>query len=341
MNIDMSSWQGRIDPEDGDNGMRFHQKVQPADTENEPGVTLLGFACDEGVFRNKGRMGARGGPSEIRKALANMAWHHRLPIYDGGDTHCDNHDLTKAQKSLADNITQALHQQHFPLTMGGGHEVAWASFQGLANHLIQIGISIPPRIGIINFDAHFDLRTPSGDSLTGSSGTPFAQIAEFCASQNWPFNYACLGVSRTSNTQALFNKADELNVLTVEDHQLHPTSLQSIQGSLATFIEQCDHLYLTIDMDVFPAATAPGVSAPAAHGVDYPMVEALLKPILNAKSEHGNSKLRLADIAEYNPRYDIDGHTSRLAARLIWTILRKLNTTFTNKEYRDDRSATG
>ena len=78
-------------------------------------------------------------------------------------------------------------------------------------------------------------------------------------------------------------------------------------------------------MDVFPAATAPGVSAPAAHGVDYSMVEALLNPILNAKSKRGDNKLRLADIAEYNPRYDIDGHTSRLAARLIWTILRSLN----------------
>ena len=33
-----------------------------------------------------------------------------------------------------------------------------------------------------------------------------------------------------------------------------------------------------------------------------------------------SEKLIIADIAEYNPDYDVDGQTARLAARLCWDI---------------------
>ncbi len=63
MAVDMHVWQGRTDPEDGAKGLRWHQKVQPADQANEQGIMILGFACDEGVSRNKGRTGAYDAPS--------------------------------------------------------------------------------------------------------------------------------------------------------------------------------------------------------------------------------------------------------------------------------------
>mgnify|MGYP003495306083 CR=1 FL=1 len=59
---DMSVWQGRQDPEDGELALRWHNKVQPWQADSEPGVVLLGFACDEGVRRNKGRVGTAAAP---------------------------------------------------------------------------------------------------------------------------------------------------------------------------------------------------------------------------------------------------------------------------------------
>ena len=99
----------------------------------------------------------------------------------------------------------------------GGHETAWASFQGLEK-FIKNKDQISPRIGIINFDAHFDLRSFESvhSDVRPSSGTPFNQIAHFCSSHGWPFQYACLGVSRTSNTEALFERANNLKVLYIE-----------------------------------------------------------------------------------------------------------------------------
>lgn len=306
MHVDRQSmelWQGRIDPEV--DSPRWHQRIQPLAASSPAGVALLGFASDEGVRRNHGRVGAANGPLVIRKALANLAWHRQGPAYDAGDVVCADGDLESAQARLGQNVCALLDVGHLPIVLGGGHEVAFGSWQGIAAHLAG---GAAPRIGIINFDAHFDLRDPAH---ARSSGTPFAQIAEQCAARGWPFAYACLGVSRASNTRALFQRAAELDVLVREDREIREGSLTALSAELQAFIAGCDAIYLTIDIDVLPACEAPGVSAPAARGVPL----ALLEPLLETVRDSG--KLRLADLAELNPNHDIDSRTARVAARLI------------------------
>ncbi|PAU37952.1 formimidoylglutamase [Vibrio coralliilyticus] len=313
-------WQGRHDAEDGAMGKRVHHVIKQLQVQDlEPyrnAVSILGFACDAGVARNKGRVGAKKAPDLIRRALANMAWHKESALIDLGNVVCEDDLLEQYQSECADVIAAALRSTPV-ITLGGGHEVAWASFQGLARYFEYLNPVTPPKIGIINFDAHFDLRAfeSNNTDVKPSSGTPFNQIYDYCQKHDWPFHYACLGVSRASNTQALFERAKELNVWFVEDkdlahlnHIYHLTQLQH-------FIDNCDYIYLTIDLDVFPAATAPGVSAPAARGVSMDTLALFLDRIL-----HYKQKLVIADIAEYNPTYDVDSQTARLAARLCWDI---------------------
>ena len=315
-------WTGRNDLEDGALGTRVHhitKQVQSSDLSDDltdSAIALVGFASDAGVARNKGRVGAKQAPNLIRQALANMAWHSNSHISDLGDIECNDGQLEVSQKQCASVIANALSTNKV-ITLGGGHEVAWASFQGLAEHLTKVQSDQKPKIGIVNFDAHFDLREFESDiaDVKPSSGTPFNQISDYCHTHQWPFHYACLGVSAASNTQALFNKADQLDVWYEQDRNMTQANQVAQQAKLQKFIAECDYLYLTIDLDVFPAATAPGVSAPAARGVSY---EALA-PFLEQIFKH-SEKLIIADIAEYNPDYDVDGQTARLAARLCWDI---------------------
>lgn len=309
---DQTFWQGRIDSEEGDLALRWHQKVQALridDTGQAPGNVLLGFACDAGVVRNHGRAGAVAGPAAVRKWLVNLAWHQTRPVYDGGDVLCEGDALEAAQFELGTQVAAALAAGHRPLVIGGGHEVAWGSWQGLA---AWAATQPPQRIGVLNFDAHFDLR--AGE--VGTSGTPFRQIAEDCAARGWQFRYACFGVSRPANTAALFARAQVLNVCWVEDDQLAPWKFDSAQATLAGFLEQVEVLHLSIDLDVLPAANAPGVSAPAARGVELCVLEALIDQAL------ASGKVRLAELAELNPSYDVDGRTARIAARLLERIAR-------------------
>lgn len=307
---DFKLWQGRVDDEEGALALRWHQQVQALHADAAPGIALLGFACDAGVARNQGRTGAKAGPDLIRKALANLAWHHPQPVYDAGTIVCDDDALEAAQQLLGKHVAMAMAAQQTPIVLGGGHEVAWASWQGLAAEAAHQAKT--PRIGILNFDAHFDLR----QAARASSGTPFRQIAEDCQSRGWPFHYACLGVAETANTQALFARAESLGVWWRSDQQMLAHQLPAIRSQLDAFLAEVDWLYLSIDLDVLPAAVAPGVSAPAAHGVELPVIEALLDDILRS------GKLRLADLAEFNPHYDQDHRTAKVAARLVWLLAR-------------------
>lgn len=299
--IDMSVWQGRIDATEGSLAPRWHQAMRPVARDTDAGtVVLIGFACDAGVARNQGRTGAAGGPAAIRHMLRNMPVHECERLADAGNIVCAGDELEAAQIELSKCVAGQLTAGRFPIVLGGGHEVALGSFVGLATHLASKQPAA--RIGIVNFDAHFDLR----HAERGNSGTPFLQIAHYCEARGWPFRYACFGVSRYSNTRALFVRAQKLGVVFVRDEQM-----QSAQQALATFVSQVDHVYLTFCLDVLPAPIAPGVSAPAARGIGLDIVEPLIDLVIDSR------KLRLADIAEMNPRFDIDHQTAAVAARVV------------------------
>lgn len=303
---DMSLWRGRIDSEEGSLGLRWHQVIRPlaADTP-AGGVALMGFACDAGVARNQGRIGAREGPAALRAMLANIPVRESKLLVDAGDVVCDGDQLEAAQTELSEALAVLLGGGRFPIAFGGGHEIAFGTFGGLVRHLAAQG-EARPRIGVINLDAHFDLRL--ADRAT--SGTPFRQIAEDCAARGWPFHYCCLGVSDFANTPALFERARTLGATWRRDEEMSESHLPATLAQLDRFLAGVDHLYLTICLDVLPAAVAPGVSAPAACGVPLTVIEALVDRV------SASCKLRLADLAELNPRLDRDQNTARVAARL-------------------------
>lgn len=312
-----SPWTGRVDAADGERGRRWHQVVRPAQQAGRPGVALLGFASDAGVSRNHGRPGAAEGPPALRRALANFAWHgsEAARLYDAGDVVCRDDALEEAQAAYADRLAGLLHGGHFVIGLGGGHEIAWAAHSGL-----ERAFAADPRferLGILNFDAHLDLRRPE-TAGRGTSGTPFLQIAEARAARGLDFRYLCVGASEAANTPALFDRARALGVTIVTDlGAAQPEASLQLQR----FIEASSAVYLTFCLDVLPPAVAPGVSAPAGLGVALHRVVTLLKDAL-AACGHGRpgSKLLLADIAELNPRFDPDGRTARTAARLVYEL---------------------
>ncbi|MDF3883238.1 formimidoylglutamase [Cupriavidus basilensis] len=303
-------WRGRTDSNETGDTRRLFNVVRTEGSAREPGApVLLGFCCDAGVLRNQGRAGAAGGPREIRRALAGVPAHGLAAFHDAGDVACNDGDLEAAQQALAQAVAVELGLGAFPLVLGGGHEIAWGTWQGLRAHLDARGDQ--GRVLVINLDAHLDLRT----GRPGSSGTPFDQIAQACQERGQRFEYACLGVSRLGNTAALFAHADVLGVHYVEDVAMQERHLDARLAELQALMDKVDHVYLTIDLDVLPAAVMPAVSAPAAYGVPLPVVEAIVMLV------RASGKLRVADLAEFNPLYDRDGCGARAAARLAYRLM--------------------
>jgi len=313
-------WTGRFDG-NGPEHRRWWQAVAPyadvvaagAAEGSPPGsgkdarpAVLLGFASDEGVRRNKGRTGAAAAPAAIRKALGPLAFHLGRTVADAGDVAVSAGALEDAQARLGSTVTDLLDSGHLTAVLGGGHETAYASYLGMSgSQAVQQG----RRLGVLNLDAHFDLR----DEPVPSSGTPFLQMARAEAAAGRDFRYAVVGISEASNTRALFDTARELGVQYLLDEDCE---VDRVRAFVAAFLADIDILYLTIDLDVLPAAVAPGVSAPAAFGVALPVISAVCRQVA------GSGKLVHLDVAELNPTFDVDGRTAKVAARLLDTLLR-------------------
>ncbi|HCR9735932.1 formimidoylglutamase [Citrobacter sp. FR21RM1OL9030] len=297
-------WQGRDDSAEAANTLRLFQTVTRSPTFSpemyREKIALLGFACDEGVKRNQGRPGAAGAPDALRRALANLASHHGHDrLVDLGNIIAQAPDLEGAQQALRDAVRRCQQADMRTFVLGGGHETAFGHGAGLLDAFPHA------RVGIINLDAHLDLRR--ADHAT--SGTPFRQLAQLCDEQQREFHYACFGVSRAANTQALWDEAQQRGVTIVED-----VDCDTAQAPLAQVIDSVDKIYLTIDLDVLPAWEMPAVSAPAALGVPLATVMRLVDAVCRS------GKLQAVDMVEFNPRFDDDGNAARVAARLGWQI---------------------
>ena len=308
-------WSGRIDDPSDSKTFRIHQSISLLDLSHDeipqaagPSFVLIGFCCDEGIRRNQGRAGAASGPKFIRKALSPLPWINGRNITDAGDITCMNQDMEASQASLSELTSQLLIKGHFPLVMGGGHEVAFGHFQGFKRH---VDAQEKKNWGIVNMDAHFDLRPVRGQ---GNSGTSFSQIADLCSESKEKFRYMVLGIQRSGNTQLLFDRADKLSVTYLTATELYEPS-ETSEEIIHDFIKPCDHLYLTLCSDVFSTAYVPGVSAPQPLGLAPQRVLALIASVI------ASGKVRCMDVAEVSPPFDHDERSSRVAALMLYEVM--------------------
>ncbi|MCW4459945.1 formimidoylglutamase [Microbacterium sp. MPKO10] len=295
-------WSGRRDG-DGPEHDRWHTVIRPLAESAEPGVAIIGFASDEGVRRNHGRTGAQRGPASLRGALAGLAAHDLPALYEAGDVTVEGTDLEGGHSALATRIAEVVRAGHLPVVLGGGHEVAFGSYLGLT----AVRTDPTRRLGVVNIDAHFDLRA----AQRATSGTGFLQMLQAEKQAGRELAYTVLGIAQTSNTRALFDTADKWGVTYRTDLECTEAHASGIRNHLESFLADVDDVYLTLDLDALPGWIAPGVSAPAALGVQVETVLTIVETIAQS------GKLALFDVAELNPDLDLDGRTARVAARII------------------------
>lgn len=302
----MSNWIGRIDSQVDPLTFRLHQKIQLANLSSLPAASkrtfgLIGFECDAGVKRNQGRIGAAKAPDEIKRALAKLPWHLSMQneVWDVGNIQCVGDQLEEAQANLGNGVCQLFKQNVTPIILGGGHETFCGHYLGTRQFL---GPS--SRIGIINIDAHFDLRPY--DEQT-SSGTMFKQILD----QDQHCGYLCVGIQKQGNTAALFETAKRYHVTYIAEEKASQPDITETLGQIDAFIKNYDYIILTLCTDVLSSAYAPGVSAPSPFGLHPKVVRTLLTHIVKEE------KTLSFDIAEVNPVVDENNKTVGLAARLV------------------------
>jgi formiminoglutamase len=310
--ISQSLWAGRS----AETIQYWHQAVKcqkPSDKPHGTGksISLLGYAVDAGVQRNSGRPGSAYGPDAIRKIMAGMGFHldNWIPIYDFGNIGTVGDDLEETQIWVKEWVLERLQSHSFPLLLGGGHDLAYAHGKAAMEFCLAKG----EKLGIINLDAHFDLRPLHLGK--GHSGSPFFQLSE-----EYP-RTSTISASVSKEQEIHHNmfetaKARKVQWLDMEDFTV--LNWDKIKDYLDHFCSNVNKIYLSIDLDGFSSAFAPGVSAPSPMGFS----PELASKVLNWIADSG--KLLSMDVVELNPQFDQDNATARLAARCSEQVLYRL-----------------
>ncbi|MEY8732355.1 formimidoylglutamase [Peribacillus frigoritolerans] len=305
-------WNGRIDSQTDLDSFRYHQRVRLAPiselaTSANASRTfgLIGFKCDEGVKRNKGRVGAAEGPDHIRQSLAKLPCHlpSQTELVDAGDVICESTEMEAAQSQLGSAVARILESKAIPIILGGGHETLYGHYLG-----IRKSIGPKARLGIINIDAHFDMRPYENET---SSGTMFKQILD----EDQSCGYLCVGIQKQGNTKALFETAERSKVDYILEEDLSLYEMDETKRRINEFAKENDYIMLTLCTDVIDSAYAPGVSAPSPFGLDPKLVRAIIRHIVS------NEKILSFDISEVNPSLDENNKTVTLAGHLINEVL--------------------
>lgn len=308
------NWIGRS----SDQQLYLNEKIilssikSPFQSNQNKTIALLGYSSDEGVRRNHGRVGSSLGPDAIRKQLGKMPNHlaNNKQLIDFGNLECTDEDLETLQSDLSVTVKFLLENNVIPIILGGSHDLAYGHYNGLSQYIPE-----GKTIGIINFDAHFDLRPNTNGN---NSGTPFYQIAIAHEAKNESIKYMALGIRKDANTKDLFEFAETHHANYLQQKYFCMTYLEHVELRLMQFIEDVDYLYTTIDLDGFSSAYAPGVSASSPMGFSPDIVLKSLKLILES------GKLLGLDVVELNPNYDVDDQTAKLAASLVHYVIHKV-----------------
>lgn len=288
------NYSGRIDSSRPE---RFHQIVEPYTNEANSDV-IIGFMSDEGVRRNKGRIGAKKAPEKIREKLSSLSY--TSPIFDIGSVE-GTEDLEASQQTLGEAVSELLSHNNFPVILGGGHETVYGHYLGVRDAYKD------KRIAVLNIDAHFDLRNEEK-----SSGTMFYEML----SEDDNIDYFVIGIQPFSNTKSLYENAEKFNVKYWTLDELRNDSYLS---AIKTALEDYDYVFMTLCMDSIQQSYAPGTSAPAPNGFT---AEEIIKTVKYFASLENLSSF---DISEVSPPLDIDDRTSSLAALIVITLLNERN----------------
>lgn len=309
-------WSGRIDGTEPD-VLRIHQVIRVMSLEelleqelNEKKVCFICLNSDEGVRRNHGRLGARDGWLHVKRALSNFPiFEEDLYFYDLKDPiEVVGTDLETAHEELKNVVKKLKERNYLVIALGGGHDIAFPTHMGLLEYALEKEKGKDPKVGIVSFDAHFDMRDYSNGR---NSGTMFLEIGDIYKEKGIKFDYNVFGIQKFSNTKRLFNTAKDFGV-----KYYFPDEIRNMPtDTLYSIVQRNEYIHLTICTDVFHITSAPGVSAPQTFGVNPRNALPLLK--LVAKY----AKNLTIDVSEINPTYDYDDRTSRMMANIIYEMI--------------------
>jgi agmatinase len=279
-------------------------------------VVVVGAPFDGGTSY---RGGARFGPSAIRTtdylphdgsrpSLALRTDPLRdLRVLDAGDVEMFSGDAVRSCRDLEAVVARVAESGAVPVILGGDHTVTWPNATGVAR---AHGWG---RVSVVHFDAHADTGDIEFGSLIGH-GQPMRRLIESGAVRGDRFLQ--IGLRGYWPPPDVLDWMAEQGMRSYEMTEIGARGLEEcLTEALQIALDDCDAVFLSVDIDVADPAHAPGTGTPEPGGLS---ARDLLDAVRRISLE-----LPLAgiDVVEVSPPYDHADITAALANRVVLEVL--------------------
>lgn len=247
-------------------------------------------------------------PAVLRTALRRMGTYDLesglelgMSIYDAGDI-----DVTKASPAecfgpIRNSVSALRAASDLTVIIGGNNAITRPGVHGVGDL---------SKIGLITFDAHFDMRDTSA-GLT--NGNPVQALLD----DGMPGeNIVQIGLAPFANAKYMHDAARDAGNTIYTMSDIRTRGIKEVaEDALSSLTKRCDRIYADFDIDVIERGLAPG--APGARPGGMTTTEFFTA----ARMIGAHERIAAVDLAEFDPSLDVSNVTALVAARWFTEIL--------------------
>ena len=279
----------------------------------EAQVVILGAPFDGGTSY---RSGARFGPKALREAcyLAHDGSRPSLAlrvdglgelgVVDAGDVEMFSGDAARSCEALESAVTTVARTGAIPVILGGDHTVTWPDVTGVAQ-----GADLWGRVAVIHFDAHADTGDIEFGSLIGH-GQPMRRLIESGAARGDRFLQ--VGLRGYWPPPDVLDWMADQGMRSYEMTEIVTRGLdECLTEAFVIALDECDGIFLSVDIDVCDPGHAPGTGTPEPGGLSARQLLDAVRRICYELPVLG------MDVVEVAPPFDHADITALLGNRVV------------------------
>jgi agmatinase len=283
-----------------------------ADSYADADVVIVGAPFDGGTSH---RPGARFGPMAMRQACylpqdgsrPHLALRvdalRDLTVYDAGDVEMYSGDVQTSIAALEDAVHTVTASGAIPVVLGGDHTITLPDATGVARHF---GFG---RVSMLHFDAHADTGDVAFGSLYGH-GQPMRRLIESGALRGDRFLQ--IGLRGYWPEPPTLAWMAEQRMRSYEMTEIVACGLEAcLDEAFGIATDECEGVFLSVDIDVCDPAHAPGTGTPEPGGLSGRQLLDAVRRICLELPVVG------VDVVEVSPPYDHAELTAYLANRVV------------------------
>jgi len=226
-----------------------------------------------------------------------------LNVVDVGDVELYSGDAQRSCADLEKVIVQIAATGAVPLVLGGDHTITWPDVTGVAR---ARGWG---KVSVIHFDAHADTGNIEFGSLIGH-GQPMRRLIESGAARGDKFFQ--IGLRGYWPPPDILQWMADQKMRSYEMTEIVQRGLDEVlDEAIASSMEDCDGVFLSVDIDVVDPGLAPGTGTPEPGGLSSRELLDAVRKIAYQVPLFG------IDVVEVSPPFDHADVTALLGNRVV------------------------